>query len=74
MNPQRDRSPRLQQHPPCHVLGEAYAILAQTLSELFDMPCDQAVRLVNERLAANPLTADLRLHLRPPPAAAERTV
>ena len=48
---------------------DPYDILAATLSELFDLPCDEVVRMLNERFAANPLTADFRLNLqRPHPA------
>ena len=44
-------------------LQEPFEILADTLCELFDMPRDEMVRHLNEKFAANPLTADFRLHL-----------
>ena len=46
-------------------LAEPFAILAATLCELFQMPCDEMLRHVNAQFAANPLTADFRLHLSP---------
>ena len=50
---------------------EPFQILAATLCELFQMPCDEMLRHVNAQFASNPLTADFRLHLGPlaqPPA------
>jgi hypothetical protein len=35
------------------------------LCELFQLPCDEMLRHVNAQFAANPLTADFRLHLGP---------
>jgi hypothetical protein len=44
---------------------EPFEILAATLCELFQLPCDEMLRHVNAQFAANPLTADFRLHLGP---------
>ena len=44
---------------------EPFQILAATLCELFQMPCDEMLRHLNAQFAANPLTADFRLHLGP---------
>ena len=52
------------QHAP-ELPVEAFEILAATLCELFQLPCDEMLRHVNEQFAANPLTADFRLHLGP---------
>jgi hypothetical protein len=44
-------------------LDEAFACLAATLCEIFELPCEEVLRTLNQRFAANPLTADFRLHL-----------
>ena len=44
---------------------EPFQVLAATLCELFQMPCDEMLRHLNAQFAANPLTADFRLHLGP---------
>ena len=44
---------------------ETFEILAATLCELFQMPCDEMLRHLNAQFAANPLTADFRLDLGP---------
>jgi hypothetical protein len=45
--------------------AETFEILAATLCELFQMPCDEMLRHLNAQFAANPLTADFRLDLGP---------
>jgi hypothetical protein len=42
---------------------EAYEVLAATLSDLFDLPPEEAIRKVNEDLAKNPLTWSMQLEL-----------
>ncbi len=52
--------------PSAHELPpETFEILAATLCELFQMPCDEMLRHLNAQFAANPLTADFRLDLGP---------
>jgi hypothetical protein len=44
-------------------LDHAFACLAATLCEIFQLPCEEVLKMLNQRFAANPLTADFRLHL-----------
>jgi len=50
---------------PHELPAETFEILAATLCELFQMPCDEMLRHLNAQYAANPLTADFRLDLGP---------
>lgn len=54
-------TPRTQAIDPA--LDEAFACLAATLCEIFQLPCDQMLRKLNTEFAANPLTAGFQLHL-----------
>ena len=51
--------------PAPQMSDEPFVILAATLCELFQLPCDEMLRHLNAQFAANPLTADFRLHLGP---------
>ena len=44
---------------------ETWEILAATLCELFQMPCDEMLRHLNAQFAAHPVTADFQLDLGP---------
>ena len=54
-------------HDSCrtHRTFDPYEVLASTLRDLFDMPPEQVLQKVNAELAANPLTADVKLELPP---------
>jgi len=65
MNPATTQLMPTTTHTALELLIEPFQILAATLCELFQMPCDEMLRHLNAQFAANPLTADFRLHLGP---------
>ena len=44
-------------------LDEAFACLAATLCEIFQIPCAEVLKWLNAEFDANPLTAGFQLHL-----------
>ena len=65
MNPATTQLMPTTTHTALELPIEPFQILAATLCELFQMPCDEMLRHLNAQFAANPLTADFRLHLGP---------